>query len=364
MKPGKNVKIVREHMPYGRVLIVDDVDFNLFLTEGLLKPYGLTIETVTNGNDAIENIRSGNTYDIIFMDQVMPEMDGAETTKRIREEGYTRPIIALSANVTYGQSDKFLESGHDDSISKPLNVRQLNDILNKWIRDKQTTGIQNGVPDGVLPDTVEHTADDTDEISAENTSTIAKLREIKSLDVDSALEAVSGLEYVFVDSVKLMSRRLPDNIKKLENSLSAGDTKAFINTVHGLISVLKGIGAFSLGNEAAKLEHAGLSEDIVFCKEFFPSFKESLFSLSTSLVTALPEKSSSVKKSGDKSSLKQILADVKNATEDFNMNLALELIAPCMDFTYDEDTDSILEKILFNLEEFDYEGVIDAIDKF
>jgi len=68
---------------------------------------------------------------------MMPKMDGVETTKKIRNMGYTGTIVALTANAVAGQSEVFLESGFDDFISKPIDVRQLNSILNKRIRDKQ-----------------------------------------------------------------------------------------------------------------------------------------------------------------------------------------------------------------------------------
>ena len=140
--------IVREPMPYGRILVVDDVEVNIYVVMGLLVPYGLQVDEASSGREAIEKIRQGNEYDIVFMDHMMPEMDGIEATKTIREMGYKKPVVALTANAVAGQSDMFLRSGFDDFISKPINVRSMNAILNKFVRDARARADDGpGVPE-------------------------------------------------------------------------------------------------------------------------------------------------------------------------------------------------------------------------
>jgi signal transduction histidine kinase/CheY-like chemotaxis protein len=133
---NKKSSVIREYMPYGKVLVVDDMEPNLYVAKGLLGPYGLSIDTSSNGPEAIEKIKSGQTFDIIFMDHYMPEMDGIEATKILRGLGYKEPIIALTANALVGQVKVFLENGFDGFVSKPIDTRQLNSVLNKFIRDK------------------------------------------------------------------------------------------------------------------------------------------------------------------------------------------------------------------------------------
>jgi len=134
----KRVKFIPEPMPYGKVLVVDDIDTNLYVARGLLMFYDLQIETCISGREAIELIQDGQEYDIIFMDQMMPEMDGIEATKNIRKLGYLRPIVALTANALIGQSEIFLANGFDNFLSKPIQTVHLNGILNKYIRDNQS----------------------------------------------------------------------------------------------------------------------------------------------------------------------------------------------------------------------------------
>ena len=133
----KRSQIVYESMPYGRILIVDDVGMNLYVAKGLMTPYGLKIDTASSGSMAIKLIKDGAVYDIIFMDHMMPEMDGFEATKILREMGYTGTIVALTANAILDQVDKFIENGFDDFLSKPIDTRQLNSVLRKYVRDKQ-----------------------------------------------------------------------------------------------------------------------------------------------------------------------------------------------------------------------------------
>ncbi|MDR1019214.1 MAG: response regulator [Synergistaceae bacterium] len=146
---GKN--LVRSLMPYGRVLVVDDVMINLDVVEGLLIPYGLTVDCVTNGRDAIERIRSagsgpcGERYDVVFMDHMMPEMDGLEATRIIRndigsEYARTVPIVALTANALSGNEEMFLAAGFDDFLPKPIDIMRLDMALNKWVRDRRNAG--------------------------------------------------------------------------------------------------------------------------------------------------------------------------------------------------------------------------------
>ena len=133
----KRLQLNREPMPYGKVLIVDDVEMNIYVAKGLLAPYSVQTDSAESGFAAIEKVKSGKKYDIIFMDHMMPQMDGIETTKRLREMGYKEPIVALTANAVSGQAEAFLRNGFDEFISKPIDIRQLNMVLNKLVRDKQ-----------------------------------------------------------------------------------------------------------------------------------------------------------------------------------------------------------------------------------
>ena len=132
----KKLSFIPEPMPYGRILVVDDVETNLYVAKGLMQIYGLQIETCESGYGAIEKIKAGNTYDIIFMDHMMPGMDGVETTAEIRRLGYKEPIIALTANALIGQAEEYVQRGFDAFISKPIQATPLDAALNRYVKDR------------------------------------------------------------------------------------------------------------------------------------------------------------------------------------------------------------------------------------
>ena len=125
-------KIETFSAPNAKVLVVDDIGINLRVAKGLLAPYNMKIDLCLSGSEAIEKIKN-NHYDLVFMDHMMPEMDGMEAVKQIREFSPNLTIIALTANAVSGMREKFIENGFNDFLSKPIDTRKLNDILEKWI---------------------------------------------------------------------------------------------------------------------------------------------------------------------------------------------------------------------------------------
>ena len=146
----------RAKLSYARVLVVDDITTNLDVARGMMKPYGMKVDCATSGRRAIEMIRAEKArYDAIFMDHMMPEMDGIEAARIIHEEigtEYARniPIIALTANAVVGTEEMFLSKGFQDFIPKPIDTAKLDAVLRRWVRDKSresnATAITNTTP--------------------------------------------------------------------------------------------------------------------------------------------------------------------------------------------------------------------------
>jgi signal transduction histidine kinase/ActR/RegA family two-component response regulator len=125
-----------------RVLVVDDVEINLEVAKGMLEPYGMKVDCVLSGKEAVELVRRGEPrYNAIFMNRWMPEMDGIAAVRIIRNEiegdyAKTVPIIALTANAVTGNNSFFIKAGFQAVIAKPLNILKLDDIINKIINNK------------------------------------------------------------------------------------------------------------------------------------------------------------------------------------------------------------------------------------
>ena len=241
-KQVKQAQMVFEQMPDVHVLVVDDVASNLYVAKGLLAPYGLTVDTADSGYAAIDKIKKGKTYDVIFMDHMMPKMDGIEATKIIRGLGYEAPIIALTANTVSGQSDVFLANGFDGFVSKPIDVRLLNATLTKFVKNRQSD------------------------------SGVFSASEISQLTTDPGL-----IEIFLLDT--------PKTVEALEEFLKKGDTvdaediKMYIICVHGMKSALAYMGSLKLSALASKLEQAAKEKDTTTVAADTPVFISGLNAL-------------------------------------------------------------------------------------
>ena len=324
----------RKYIPHGRVLIVDDIEANIFVAAELMKPYGFIPESAKSGYEVIEKIENGSSYDIIFMDYMMAGINGIATAKILHEKGYNKPIVALTAVTVAGMKDTFIESGFDGVLSKPINIYELDDILNKYIGEKKP----------------------------QNQAKIMKLKEIAALNTEAALAAVSGLSDVYIDTVKLVLQILPERIENLSKFID-NDMPSFALETHGLKSVLANIGAIRLGITAADMERAALDGDAVFCKERLPDFKENLILLKNDLDVALRADDLETKIKADKPFSLEKLNEIKTATEEYDSLLALDFITPELRYSYDKDTDEILLKIASALEASDYDRATENIHR-
>jgi signal transduction histidine kinase/CheY-like chemotaxis protein/HPt (histidine-containing phosphotransfer) domain-containing protein len=242
----KAPQIVRDYMPYGRVLVVDDVETNLYVARGLMAPYGLSVETAASGFEAIDKIKSGASYDVIFMDHFMPKMDGIEATKSIREWGYTSPIVALTANAIVGQAEMFLENGFEGFISKPIDIRQLNATLNKLIRDKYPADIVEAAQ---------------------------KLKENLKKSASKGIPAAMDpqLAKIFMRDAQKAETVLETFYEKRDN-FTEDDIHQYIINVHSMKSALSIIGENELSQLAAKLEQAGRERKMAIIADETPVF--------------------------------------------------------------------------------------------
>lgn len=121
-----------------KVLIVDDNKLNIKVAEKLLKPYNFTIKSVNNGEDCIKEVKKDEFYDMIFLDHMMPQMDGIEVLHILKGlDGYKLPpIVALTANAIAGMKEMYLSEGFDEYLSKPINTKELDKLINKYF-DKE-----------------------------------------------------------------------------------------------------------------------------------------------------------------------------------------------------------------------------------
>lgn len=117
-----------------KVLIVDDNDLNIKIAKRMLETYGITIETCTSGLECLDLIKNGSKYDLIFMDDMMPKMSGTETLHILKEiPTFKDKVVVLTANAIEGMKDKYLDEGFDDYLSKPIEKKELERVLKRFL---------------------------------------------------------------------------------------------------------------------------------------------------------------------------------------------------------------------------------------
>jgi CheY-like chemotaxis protein len=287
IKPREKTKIVRTQMPFGTVLVVDDVETNLFVAKSLLKLYKLKIDTALNGAEAIHKLDKGNVYDVIFMDHMMPGMDGIETTKRIRNMDYNHPIVVLTANVMTGQAEMFLKNGFDSFLSKPIDIRQLDTILNKYIRDKY-----------LKPEDIVET-EETDD----NASLLSILIPPFISDAENTLYIITPI--------------IEDDLFEDDEAI-----KSFNIVIHGIKSSLLNIGEGVLSDMALQLETEARNRNHAYLRQHASDFKQSL----QVVLDKYKQMDDSISEDIDINSLTSAFEDIIAFCEDMDRKSAMDII--------------------------------------
>ena len=126
-----------------KVLLVDDNMINNKLTKKILEEKKFNVEVVSSGEECIRKIKSEEEIDLIFMDIMMPIMDGVETLKVLKDlDGYILPpIVALTANALPGMKETYLSQGFDDYLAKPLSIKALENVLRMHLKEQKDENI-------------------------------------------------------------------------------------------------------------------------------------------------------------------------------------------------------------------------------
>ncbi|MDR0937728.1 MAG: response regulator [Oscillospiraceae bacterium] len=331
-----------------RLLIVDDIRSNLSVAKGLMAPLGARIDTCLSGIEAISLVQE-YYYDIVFMDHMMPEMDGVETTARIRalpgEKFKKMVIVALTANAISGMREKFIASGFTDYLSKPIEMKRLVTVLNQWIpQEKRVYGTQS------------HFSGEVNDI---DTSGFIK---IEGLDIVAAVKAMGVPYETFLEVCTLFCKDVDERLAILRITPTADgppeQLKLYITQVHALKSVTRSIGAAEVSRLSQKLEEAGNERDFTYISQYSEQFIEKLLLLVDKVSAALPKKEVNNDApglgSGDCAELTALL-EAKNVKDAYVLLDALALNS------YNGQTVDVLSEISDALLMFDFDAALAAL---
>ncbi|GHV54369.1 hypothetical protein FACS1894216_14250 [Synergistales bacterium] len=264
---------IRFIAPSANVLVVDDIDANLKVAEGLFAPYQMNVTTCLSGAEAVELVRK-NEYDIVFMDHMMPDMDGIEATEAIRaldgEYFKELPIIALTANAMVGMREMFTSKGLNDYLAKPIELHKLNEIMERWIpkRKQFKAGeVALAAPDECL------------------------LPHIYGTDIERGIAMTGGREANYINILKLFSKDARGRIEVMRGvPLNEGtDLTLFSANAHALKGTAASIGASAVSGMAKEIEFAGKQGDTEAIRAKLGGFLDELAKLVASIDSALKQ---------------------------------------------------------------------------
>jgi HPt (histidine-containing phosphotransfer) domain-containing protein len=269
---------------------------------------------------------------------MMPQMCGIEATQNIRSMGYTRPVVALTANAVSGQADIFLGNGFDDFISKPIDVRQLNTVLNRFIRDKQT------------PEVIENAKRQAEEQSRQPADNTAKP------DIDPRFAEI------FVrDAAKSLAAL--DAIMEKQGEYSEDELRTYVIHVHGMKSALANMGKMDLSAVALKLEAAGREGKLDIVISETPAFLSSLRDYAEELKPK-DEGSSGEISDENKTLLREKLIEIKAACEDYDEDTADKALVELRNTSWPQPVKDLLGTVEEQLLHSDFDEIVDNIEKF
>jgi signal transduction histidine kinase/CheY-like chemotaxis protein len=335
-----------ESMPYGKILLVDDVETNLYVAEGLLAPYNLSIERALSGFEAINAVTAGKEYDIIFMDHMMPRMDGVETVRRIRQMGYEGPIVALTANAIAGNDNFFRQNGFDDFVSKPINMKQMDAILHRWIKDRH-------------PEEAAAVGASNMAMQADSSDAAAVRDGALQADTMQQIDTAQPMNAAKKALLEVFARDANQAIQVLGDTYLNGDLPLFAITAHGMKSACLNVGEDVLSNMALQLEKAAKVQDKEQIDQLLPVFLEKLTKrIEEWIVSSAPGPTTE-----DTKLLREKLHEIRNACESYDemsANAAIRQLEAC---SWSQETQELIRTLAGCLLHTDFEEAAQTCEK-
>ncbi|MBR1742622.1 MAG: response regulator [Lachnospiraceae bacterium] len=324
--------------PEAEILVVDDNKMNRKVFKGLLKETGVRMDEASGGKEALDRIREKH-YDLIFLDHMMPEMDGLETFRRIQESKehlcQKTPVIVLTANAISGAREMYMDEGFQDYLPKPLDPDRLEEILMRELPKEKVVKERRPVS--------EMTSEKREETLE------AVFPEIDGMEWSLALQKMKNAKLLF-DTTKDfydLNEAEAMTLERFLQQLLAGEKNAFGEfriKVHSMKSSAALIGAMSVSALARVLEHAAAEENKAVIKNVSPYFLQEWRELKQRLKVMFPEESR-LKKAPDYFMLLEYLRLLKSAIADMDIDTSDEIIRQLQKFRYSDEEEKQMEAL-------------------
>lgn len=356
-------------MPFVNVLFVDDNEVNLQVVNGLVSPYHMRVDCVTSGKKAIAMIKA-KSYDLVFMDHMMPEMDGVEAVKIIRlfdDDKRGVPIVALTANVTSDAKQMFLNNGFDDFLAKPIETLKLNMLLKKWLKKINDERAAQNPEEARLLEA---------EIAAGEKPGIMRGMENKFssseyVSFKEGAEKLGGSE-VYCGILETYRRTALEKLSTLPALLDS-DLGRFTIEIHGLKGASGGICADFIANAARELEALAKAEKVSEIRRELPGFIKALnvtiaeidvFISENCCNKAAEKKSATAKAYWSGKVAAETLEELKAAFNDYDTEKLKEVFARINAFDYDAGEHEFIALLESCYVSYEFERPVQLIEEY
>ena len=341
--------------PEAEILVVDDNAINLTVAKGLLNPLEMKIETALSGKDAVLMV-TDKRYDIIFMDHMMPEMDGVETTRVIRRllgNNGQVPIIALTANAVEGTAEMFISEGMNDFVTKPIEMRDMISKLRKWLPSEK---IEKKKKNGGSSVRNIH----RDNGGAQMATNIV----IDGLDVQKAMGFL-GNEELFWSVLKEYYRVIEKKCALIQEYEQKEQWKDYTVEVHALKSASRQIGATDLAYTAEQMEAAGNAGNAALIHKITPGMlEEYMFYKGILAPYFVKEEEEQSGRAAEVEELKALFEQMEEAMENLDMDAMEQAIKDMSQYSYSDAQRGIFEKLRNAVEDIDTERCEEIIEEW
>ncbi len=332
--------------PKAEILVVDDNAINLTVAKGLLNPLGMKIETALSGKDAVLMV-TDKRYDIIFMDHMMPEMDGVETTRVIRRllgDNGQVPIIALTANAVEGTAEMFISEGMNDFVTKPIEMRDMVFKLRKWLPQEK---IEKKKKKAGAPLRNMHKDGDGGQTATDIV--------IEGLDVQKAMGFL-GNEDLFWSVLKEYYRVIDKKCALIQQYEQKEQWRDYTVEVHALKSASRQIGATDLAYTAEQMEAAGNAGNAALIHKITPGMlEEYMFYKGILAPYFIEETAEQSGRAAESEEMAALFAQMEEAMENLDMDAMEQAVRDMSQYSYGDAQRSIFEKLKNAVEDIDTE---------
>lgn len=339
--------------PEAQVLVADDNEMNLVVFKNLLKQTKMQIDTVKDGMEALQASRK-KKYDLIFLDHMMPNMDGIEALHELRkhtgEPNCDTPAICLTANAISGAREQYIEAGFHDYLTKPIDADKLEDVLLAYLpADKvMKTADQDAGPD-----------ETTEAATASFPDVLRPLQAESWLDLSRGI-ANSGSVEAYLPLLKIFYESLDDKANEIEGFYAASDWHSYTIKVHALKSSARIIGAVAFGEEAQLLENAGKAGDLAYIHAHHEAFMAECRSFKQPLaeVFAAAEEE---KPEADPELMEAVLEEIRMAAESMDCDQLESILGEMEGYRIPQAQEDLWQRLVKAAGRYDYEEILSLL---